>query len=121
MSDSAGPEPVASVEALRRLKEIETEWETKLTQARAEAVQRVAKAREAAEAAVAEARAEVDRAREALLTSARATAQAEAERIVTAGRAEADKVAGAARTASASLKAKLLDAVVGDFREAPGK
>lgn len=121
MSDTAGPEPVASVEALRRLKEIETAWDAKLAQARADAAKRVAKAREAAEAAVAEARAEVDKARETLLTSARVTAQAEAERIVATGRAEAEKVAGAARSASASLKAKLLDAVVGDFRESSGK
>ena len=50
MTDPAGPQPAASVEALKRLKEMETEWDAKLVRAREETARRLAKAREAAEA-----------------------------------------------------------------------
>jgi vacuolar-type H+-ATPase subunit H len=117
MSESMGAVPAANVEALRKLKEVETTWETKLAQNRSEVAARVAMARDAAEKAIQAARAEMDRLREARLTEARAAAQVEADKIIAEGRRTADAMAAAGSKGLAALQPKILAAVLGEFRD----
>ena len=117
MSELTGAVPAANVEALRRLKEVETAWETKLATTRSEVAARVALTRDAAEKAIQAARAEMDRLREQRLTEARAAAQTEADKILAEGQRAA---AALATTGAKSLKAaqtKILNAVLGEFRD----
>jgi len=109
--------PAANVEALKRLKEVETAWEATLAKTRSEVAARVALAREAAEKAIQAARAEMDRLRETRLAQARTEAQAEADAILADGQKAAEKVAAAASKGADSARGKILAAVLGEFRE----
>jgi vacuolar-type H+-ATPase subunit H len=121
MAHGEGATPTASVEALKQLKTVELEMESRLTQAREATQARIAKAREAAEAAFAQARAEADRLREATLQAARADAQAEAEKIVGLGKKDAAKISAEAAKALGALRTKLVAAVLDEFWPATGK
>ncbi len=116
MSEPMGAVPAANVEALRRLKEVENAWETKLAQTRSEVAARVSIAREAAEKAIQAARAEMDRLREARLTEARAAAQIEADKILADGQRAAQTIASAGSKGVAAAQTKILAAVLGEFR-----
>jgi len=123
MSNAPGPVPSNSVDELRRLKDVETEWEAKLAAAKTAAQERLVKAREAAEAAVHAARAEVERVREFTLASARAAAQKEAEKAMAQGRQQADAIASDSPKSLGRVQEKLLKAVLRGFRgtETAGK
>jgi vacuolar-type H+-ATPase subunit H len=106
----------ASIEVLRKLKEIETELDARLVAARAQSAQQIAKAREAADLAVAAARAEADRWREVTLVAARSQAQIDSDKILADGRREAATLEQSDVTASKSTTQKVLDAVLSGFR-----
>jgi vacuolar-type H+-ATPase subunit H len=110
-----------SIEALKHLKQVETEWEARLGAAKEEGERALARLRAEVEAAVHAARAEADRAREATLQAARVQAQAEADRIVAEGQAAAQAVTRRAPKELAALREKLLDTVLGEFRPSAGK
>jgi vacuolar-type H+-ATPase subunit H len=116
MAHEEGVTPTASVEALKQLKNVEVEWAAHLEQAREATQARLARARDAAESTIAQARSEVDRHREGVLQEARAAAQVEADRIVNLGQKDAAKLAGEATKGLQSVRAKLLAAVLGEFR-----
>lgn len=117
MSEPMGAVPAANVEALRRLKEVENDWEAKLAQTRSEVAARVALARDAAEKAIQAARAEMDRLREARLTEARAAAQIEADKILAEGQRAAQALAAAGAKGLAAAQSKIVAAVLGEFRD----
>jgi vacuolar-type H+-ATPase subunit H len=106
----------ASIEVLRKLKEIETELDARLVAARAQSAQQLAKAREAADLAVGVARAEADRWREVTLVAARSQAQIDSDKILADGRREAATLEQSDVTASKSTTQKVLDAVLSGFR-----
>jgi vacuolar-type H+-ATPase subunit H len=115
MAHGEGPTPTASVEALKDLKNVELDCESRLADARAGTQARLAKAREAAEATFAEARAEADRLRESTLQAARSGAQEESTRIVSLGEKDAAKIAAEAAKSLAAVRAKLMAGVLGEF------
>jgi vacuolar-type H+-ATPase subunit H len=109
-----------SIGALKELKAVETEWAAKLADARAAAQQRLARAREMAEAAVSEARAEIDRLRESTLATNRTQAQSEAEALLSEGKRAAQAIAKESLQSASALKGKLLDVVLRGFRGSNG-
>jgi vacuolar-type H+-ATPase subunit H len=84
---TAAPPPAdsATVEALRRVKAVENEWELRLRAARGEAEEAVRRAREEAEATVKAVAAEAEAERARRLDAGRAAAEKEAEAIVSEG------------------------------------
>jgi vacuolar-type H+-ATPase subunit H len=122
MAHGAGATPTASVEALKQLKSVELECEALLQQAKEATQSRVAKSREAAEVAYAQARAEADRLRETTLQAARTAAEREADQIVEAGESDAAKIAAESSKKLAALRAKLMATVLNEFwPESSGK
>jgi vacuolar-type H+-ATPase subunit H len=115
MEETHAATPVFSADALKHLKEVEAEWDHRLTETKAQLAVRLAKAREAAEKAVQSARTEADRLRDARLTEVRATAQAEAEQLIAEGKRTASTVASGTLKGVQSAKARILDAVLGEF------
>jgi vacuolar-type H+-ATPase subunit H len=116
MAEHEGPIAETSIDALRQLKQVETETAAKLAQAKADAQEQIQRARDSAESMLAEVRRAVERERESILQSARSDAQADATRIVAEGEQRAASVADGATQGAGRLKAKLLDAVLGEFR-----
>ena len=114
-SDSSVPSET-SVEALRRLKEVETEWEAKLSAARAAAEKRIQLARDSAEALVTKVRPEVERQRETVLSTARSAAQSEADRIVRDGEAKARETMEVSAKLSPTARSKVLATVLAGFQ-----
>lgn len=110
-----------SIEALKHLKQVETEGEARLRAATEEGEKALAQLRAEVEAALHAARAEAERARETTLQAARLEAQAEADRIVAEGEAAAQQVTRRAPKELAALREKLLDTVLGEFRPSAGK
>ena len=116
MSETGGATASASVEVLRKLKEIENDWDAKLVAARAETAARLTKSREAAEAAIAAARVDAERWREVQLVAARIQAQTEADSILAAGRRTASDIESAVGKGMKVAGPKVLDAILGEFR-----
>ena len=104
-----------SVEALKRVKATENEWETRVSAARKDADATLARLRAEASAAVKSAQAEADRDRVARVTKARAENEVQAEAIVTDGRAAAEQARAGAGRRPADKKAAILDVVLGSF------
>jgi vacuolar-type H+-ATPase subunit H len=115
MAHGAGATPTASVEALKQLKSVEVDLESRLVQAKEATQARIAKAREAADAVLVQVRAETDRLRESTLQQARTSAQAEADSIVSLGKKDAAKVEADTGKALSAMRAKLVATVLSEF------
>ncbi len=116
---TTAPGPGASdsgtIDALKRIKAVEVEWDQRLAEARREAESALRRVRDETQATVAGAHsvAESDRAR--LVAKARAEADVEAERIVQDGaKAAADAARGEGKR-PADRRPEILAAVLGAF------
>ncbi|MGA7475783.1 MAG: hypothetical protein WBW47_01015 [Thermoplasmata archaeon] len=104
-----------SVEALKRVKATENEWDARLNAARQEAEETLRRLRDDGDAAVKAAEAEADRERTVRLDRARAETAEEAEAIVVDGRSSAERAALAEGRRPADKKDAILDVVLGSF------
>ena len=104
-----------SVEALKRVKATEAEWDARLKAARQEAEAILRRLRDDRDVAVKAAVAEADRERTARLERARAETAEEAETIVADGRRAAERAALVEGRSPADKKDAILDVVLGSF------
>jgi len=104
-----------SVEALKRVKATENEWDTRLGAARKDADATLERLRAEAAAVVKTAQAEADRDRLAKVAKARGETEAEVEAIVAEGRTAAERARAGEGRRPADKKAEILDAVLGTF------
>ena len=86
------PADNATVQALRRVKAVEEEWEARLREARKDAEQAVLRTREEAEATLRAVSAELESERTHRLEAARASSEREAEAVLREGVKAADAV-----------------------------
>ncbi len=103
------PADVATVEALRKLKAVEAEWDARLAEARRDADEAIGRAREETEAALRAVGAELEAERTRRLDGDRAAADREAEAIRQKGEQEA---AGAAKAGRSPVRADAIVAAV---------
>jgi vacuolar-type H+-ATPase subunit H len=104
-----------SVEALKRVKATENEWDARLSATRRNVDETLERLRTEAAAAVKEAQTEAGRDRVARVVQARTETEAEAQAIVTEGqKAAAQALAGEGRK-PADKKDAILDIVLGSF------
>jgi len=117
MSTSAPPSgtTLGSIDALKRVKATETDWEEKLQGARRAAEEAIARLRDESEAAVkgVQAAAEADRAR--AVQAARADADREAAEILAAGTRAAESAARGEGKRPSDKKDPILAAVLAGF------
>jgi len=104
-----------SVEALKRVKATENEWDTRLGAARKDADATLERLRTEAAATLKAAQAEADRDRLARVATARAATEAEVATIVADGRNAAEQARVGEGRRPAEKKAEILDVVLGTF------
>jgi len=109
---SAAP---GSVEALKRVKATETEWDARLSAARQDTETTLERLRADAEAAVRAAEVESDRQRTERVERARAETATEAEALVAEGRTAAASAARGEGRRPADKKDAILGVVLGSF------
>lgn len=112
---AGGAAAPGSVEALKRVKATENEWESRLTAARQNSDATLAQLRTEAAAAVKAAQAEGDRDRLARVTQARAETEAQAAAIVADGQRAAEQARVGEGRRPSDKKAAILDVVLGAF------
>ena len=110
-----------STETLRRVKQVETDLESKLAAAKAESERLLAQVRAEVEQAIRAAQAESEKARDLAVSSARTKLEGEADAIVRAGEAEAKQVETRLTVDLSALRQKLLSAVLAGFTEVSGE
>jgi len=104
-----------SVEALKRVKATETEWDARLSAARQEAEDALRRLRDEGDAAVKAAEAEAERKRTDRVERARAENAAEAEVIVADGRRAAERATHREGRRPTEMKDAILEVVLGSF------
>ena len=109
-----------SIEALKELKQLETESEQKLKAAVEAGERTLRQLREEAEAVVHAARQAAERTREETLQRARATVQAEADRVIADGEKVAAQIVPKTAAEIRRTKEKILQAVLAGFRSSSG-
>ncbi|HYK94044.1 MAG TPA: hypothetical protein VEY07_08415 [Thermoplasmata archaeon] len=109
-----------STETLRRVKQVETDLETKLAATRAETERLLAQVRADVELMIRSGQAESEKARDLAVTSARSKLEAEADAILRAGEAEAQKVETTLKVDLTAMRQKLLGVVLAGFSEVRG-
>ena len=112
---AAAPSDVATVEALRRVKAVESEWELKLRAARGEAEDAVRRARDESEATVKAVGAEAEAERARRLEAGEAAAEKEAEAILQEGSGAAAKLRTEKGKAPSDRASEVLEAVLGPY------
>ncbi len=105
----------ATVEALRRVKAVEAEWDGKLADARRQAEEATRRARDEAEATVKAVAAELETERARQLDSARASAEREAEGLRTDGAKAAEAVRSGQGRRPQERGDEIVAAVLGPF------
>ncbi|HYA55143.1 MAG TPA: hypothetical protein VEG42_06040 [Thermoplasmata archaeon] len=115
VTGTVGANATDSVEALKRVKATENEWETRLGAARKDADATLERLRADTAAAVKAAQAEAERDRAARVAQARVDADAEAQAIVDDGRKAAEQAGAGEGRRPADKKAAILDIVLGGF------
>ncbi len=118
MNDSEGKPRSAdtgTIEALKRIKAVEDEWDARLAEARREAEAARKRTSSETETAIATAREVTDAERARAVDAARATADAEARQIIADGEREAAAVARGAGKGVADRKEELLAVLLGRF------
>jgi len=113
---TSGASSPDSVEALKRVKATENEWETRLAATRTETETTLARLRAEAAAAVKEAQSEADRGRTDRVVKARVETAAEAEATLAQGRTAAERATQGEGRRAADKKDAILDVVLGTFR-----
>jgi vacuolar-type H+-ATPase subunit H len=113
-AESAGPSE--SIEALKRLKASETEAEAKLHHLVEDGNERLKQLAQSAEESVRAAKVAAERASESAIERARTTLATDTAAVVKVGEADAAKVTTRSKSELAKLEAKLLEAVLGEFR-----
>ncbi len=116
MSETSEPAASAGVDALRRVKATEQEWEQRLREAREGATASLERLRAETEAMVKAALAEAAARRTALVEAARDRAEREAKGIEAKGDADAAALEGSSATLPVPKRTAVLDAVLGRFR-----
>jgi vacuolar-type H+-ATPase subunit H len=114
-TEVSGATAPGSVEALKRVKAVETEWEARVSAARQEAEATLQRLREESEAAVKAAQAEAERERTGRIERARTEIAAEVETIIAGGRVEAAVALRGEGRRPADKKSEILDVVLGSF------
>lgn len=114
MSETPGSSEQPTIDALRRIKAAEEEWEAKLSGARAEKERAIADARSGADAAVKAVASELEKDRGRALETAGAAAEAEARDLLAAGETDAAR-ARSGKKKLADRKEEVLRAVLGEF------
>jgi vacuolar-type H+-ATPase subunit H len=112
---AAAPVEGASIEALRRIKQAEAEWELKLRAARGESQAAIEALRQEAENAVKSAQSLADGVRANAVLQAKQEAEREATEILRAGTKAADAAALGAGKSPADKKDEILAAVLAGF------
>ncbi|HEY1198359.1 MAG TPA: hypothetical protein VGG32_06500 [Thermoplasmata archaeon] len=112
---TSGAAAPGSLEALKRVKATETEWDTRLSGARQEAENTLRRLRDDGDAAVKAAEAEADRERTVRLERARTETAEETEAILADGRRAAERAAVGEGRRPVDKKDTLLDVVLGSF------
>ena len=120
MAASAPPggTPLGSIDALKRVKATETEWETSLRVARGAAEEGLQRLRDESEATVKAAQAEADSERARAVQAARAEAEREAAEILAAGTRVAEAAAQGQGKGAADRRNAILAAVLAGFSTA---
>jgi vacuolar-type H+-ATPase subunit H len=116
-SGALGPSDLGSIDALKRIKAAETEWDERIASARQETEAALRRLAEESDATVKAAHAEADGARSASVQRARANADREAETIVAEGAKAAEAAARGTGKRPADHSAEVLAAVLGSFGE----
>ena len=114
-TEAVGAAAPGSVEALKRVKAVETEWETRLASARAEAEASVRRLREESDAAVKAATEDAERDRTDRVERARVEAAGLAGAIVADGQKSAEAAARGEGRRPADKKDEILAVVLGSF------
>jgi len=117
VSGAPGRSDVGSIEALKRIKAAETEWEEKLASARQMTEATLRRLVEESDATVKATHTEADAARTLSVQRARAEADGEAETIVAEGAKAAAAAARGAGKRPAERSVAVLAAVLGSFGE----
>jgi vacuolar-type H+-ATPase subunit H len=115
MSSEAGLPPEGSIDALKRVRAAEMEWEQKVTNAKQDAGEEIARLKTAADEAVQAARASAEQARAAVVQTARSEADREAIVILADGAKAADAAAEGEGKRPADKADAILDAVLAGF------
>jgi vacuolar-type H+-ATPase subunit H len=118
MAAAAGAASENGLDALRRIKAAETEWDQRLATVRQATETSLQRLRDETDAAVKAAQAEADQERAQTVQAARADADREAARILADGAQAAAEAARGEGKHPADRKDAVLAAVLGDF--APG-
>jgi vacuolar-type H+-ATPase subunit H len=105
----------AALAPIQHVRAAERQWEARLTQFSAQAKAELDRLGAEAEAAIASARVEAEGARTELLERTRADTEALTQRLLAEGKATADAIHGKTAAELATLRAKLISAVVGPF------
>ena len=115
-SDVPPPPSLGSIEALKRVKEAETEWDLKLRTARGAATEALERLRAESEAAVRAAQAAADAERANTVLAARQEAEREAAEILAAGQRAAASAARGDGKRPADRPDEILAVVLAGFR-----
>ena len=121
MSNTGTEADPGSVEAVKRVKSTETEWEARIAAARKAADASLAELRAAAAATVATARTEAERERTRAVDIARSTADQEAAQIVAVGQVAADQDAKGSGQRPSDRKRDVIAAVLEDLAGNSGR
>ena len=111
-----GPADTATLDALKRIKLTETEWDEKVATARREAEASLKRLKEETETRLAAARAEAEAERGRTLEKARAEADTEATAIVAEGERAAQKATEGTGKGVTARKDEILAVVLGGFQ-----
>lgn len=112
---AAGPADTATIDALKRIKATETEWEEKVTSVRSDTEAALKRLKEETDALLAQARTEAETERTRTIEAARAGANAEAAKIVAEGERTARAATEGAGKGVAARKSEVLAVVLGGF------
>ena len=112
---TAPPADTGTIEALKRIKAAEVEWDQRIAEAKREAARALERMRQETEAAVAAAHEQAERERTRAVEAARANADLEAQEILARGEREAATVLAGEGTGVAGKKEEILSAVLSSF------
>jgi vacuolar-type H+-ATPase subunit H len=115
MSAAAAPPAEGSIDALKRVRAAETEWEQKVAAAKQDAGEAIAALKTSADAAIKSAQADTEQQRSAKIQAARSEADREAIVILADGAKAADAAAEGEGKRPADRADAILDAVLAGF------
>ncbi|MCW6167702.1 MAG: hypothetical protein LVQ64_04545 [Thermoplasmatales archaeon] len=114
-ADASPSTVVGSLDELKRVKDVEREWDERVRDAHARADTALQHLREDADARIALARTAARQSREERVRAAQQEGDREAAQILAAGATEAEQVAAGTGSAPAEQREAILRAVLGEF------